>query len=34
MLCDAWEENFGLNAEFRGHKGMVEAARYEYQDNY
>lgn len=31
MLCDAWEENFGLDAQFRGHKGMVEAARYVYQ---
>lgn len=31
MLSDAWGESFGLNAQFRGHKGMVEAARYVYQ---
>jgi hypothetical protein len=28
MLSDSWGESFGLNAQFRGHKGMVEAARY------
>ncbi len=30
MLSDSWGESFGLNAQFRGHKGMVEAARYRY----
>ncbi len=28
MLSDSWGESFGLNVQFRGHKGMVEAARY------
>ncbi len=27
MLSDSWGETFGLDAQFRGHKGMVEAAR-------